>query len=191
MALAAFGGLWRFASAVPEVGLNWTLHLGLVRFGLEFTLGLALGRMATEGMLPRALPLLAVAALPVGVLWWDDALSVLGLTGLIVAVWQAGTAGSRAAQPAPARPDLLLRLGEASFGVYLCWVFVEAVLVLVLRLVEPGPTGRVGLMLAGFVASLVAGWLAWRWVEVPAHRWIIRRAAAPPRRQEAGATASS
>jgi peptidoglycan/LPS O-acetylase OafA/YrhL len=189
LALAALGGLWRFASAVPELGLNWTLHLGLVRFGLEFTLGLTLGRMATEGMLPRALPLLAVAALPIGVLWWDDALSVLGLAGLIVAVWQAGTTGSQTTQPAPARPDLLLRLGEASFGVYLCWVFVEAALVLVLRLVEPGPAGRVGLMLGGFVASLVAGWLAWRWVEVPAHRWIMHRAAAPARRQEAGAAA--
>jgi peptidoglycan/LPS O-acetylase OafA/YrhL len=189
LALAALGGLWHFATAVPEVGLNWTMHLGLLRFALEFTLGLALGRMATSGLLPRALPLLAIVALPIGVLWWHDALAVLGLAGLVVAVWQAGTAGSRATKPGPARQDLLLRLGEASFGVYLCWVFVEAALVLVLRLEDPSPAGRIGLMLGGFVASLVAGWLAWRWVEVPAHRWIMRRATTPARQPEAGAPA--
>jgi peptidoglycan/LPS O-acetylase OafA/YrhL len=36
------------------------------------------------------------------------------------------------------------------------------------------------LMVAGFAANLAAGWLAWRLVEVPAHRWILRWA--EPRR---------
>ena len=47
-------------------------------------------------------------------------------------------------------------------------------------MVEPGPVGRVLLIAAGFAANLAAGWLAWRFVEVPAHRWIMARA--EPRR---------
>ena len=75
--------------------------------------------------------------------------------------------------------DLLLRLGEASFGIYLCWVFIEAGLVAVLRLWQPDLAGRMGLMLAGFLASLIAGWLAWRFIEVPAHAWLLRRGRGP------------
>jgi len=99
--------------------------------------------------------------------------AVVGLAAAIVAIWQrpGGAGGGRSG-----RPDLLLRLGEASFGVYLCWVFIEVALVGVLRVVEPGAAGRVLLMAAGFAANLAAGWLAWRLVEVPAHRWILERA---------------
>ena len=35
-------------------------------------------------------------------------------------------------------------------------------------------------MVAGFAATLAAGWCAWRWVEVPAHRWILARATRQP-----------
>jgi peptidoglycan/LPS O-acetylase OafA/YrhL len=67
-----------------------------------------------------------------------------------------------------------VRLGEARFGVYLCWVFVETGLVGLLRLAQPGLGGRVALLLLGFAANLLAGWCAWRWVEVPAHRQVMR-----------------
>jgi peptidoglycan/LPS O-acetylase OafA/YrhL len=151
------------------------LHLGLVRFGLEFVLGLALGRLATEGRLPpRAAVVACTLAVPLGLgLRWD-ALTVVGLAAAIVALWQ------RPGAPAARRPDLLLRLGEASFGVYLCWVFIEIALVGVLRMSDPGAVGRVLLMAGSFAANLGAGWLAWRLVEVPAHRWILDRA--EPRR---------
>ncbi len=76
------------------------------------------------------------------------------------------------AAPSP-RPDPILRLGEASFGVYLCWIFVELALVAELRAASPGPAGRVALMAAAFLACLAAGWLAWRFVEVPAQRWVL------------------
>ena len=114
----------------------------------------------------------AVLLVPLGLgLRWD-ALTAVGLAAVIVALWQrpAAVAGRSA------RPDLLLRLGEASFGVYLCWVFIEIALVGALRVIEPGPGGRVLLMAAGFAANLAAGWLAWRLVEVPAHRWVLDRA---------------
>jgi peptidoglycan/LPS O-acetylase OafA/YrhL len=134
---------------------------------LEFVLGLALGRLATEGRLPRTLVLAGTLAVPLGLgLRWD-ALTVVGLAATIVALWQRPAVGRTG------RPDLLLRLGEASFGVYLCWVFIEIALVGVLRVADPGPAGRVALMAAGFAANLAAGWLAWRLVEVPAHRWIL------------------
>ena len=163
-------------SAGPMGGLNWTLHLGLLRFALEFTIGLGLGRLVVEGRLPRAMVVPAVAALPIGLWLGQDALSVLGLAALVPALHRPGVA----ARPGAAtRPDLLLRLGEASFGIYLCWVFIEAGLVAVLRLWQPDLAGRMGLMLAGFLASLIAGWLAWRFIEVPAHAWLLRRGRDP------------
>lgn len=173
LAAAAVAGL--FWLGAGENGLNHTLHLGLVRFGFEFVLGLALGRLATEGRLPRAAVLACTLAVPLGLgLRWD-ALTVVGLAAAIVALWQRPGGA-----PAARSPDLLLRLGEASFGVYLCWVFIEIALVGVLRVSDPGSAGRVLLMAGGFAANLAAGWLAWRWVEVPAHRWILHRA--EPRR---------
>jgi peptidoglycan/LPS O-acetylase OafA/YrhL len=173
---AAVAGLFWLGAREPEVGLNYTLHLGLVRFAFEFTLGLALGRLATENRLPRAAVLAATLAVPVGLgLRWD-AVTVVGLAAVVVALWQRPSSRGGPAR----RPDLLLRLGEASFGVYLCWVFIEAALVGVLRVADPGPGGRVLLMAGGFAANLAAGWLAWRLVEVPAHRWIMARA--EPRR---------
>jgi peptidoglycan/LPS O-acetylase OafA/YrhL len=80
-------------------------------------------------------------------------------------------------EPASQRPprDVIWRLGEASFGVYLSWVFVEAALVLVLRLVEPGQAGRLALMAGGLAATMALGWLAWRVVELPAARWLAPR----------------
>ncbi len=168
---AAVAGLFWLGAREPEVGLNYTLHLGLVRFAFEFTLGLALGRLATENRLPRAAVLAATLAVPVGLgLRWD-AVTVVGLAAVVVALWQRPSSRGGPAR----RPDLLLRLGEASFGVYLCWVFIEAALVGVLRVADPGPGGRVLLMAGGFAANLAAGWLAWRLVEVPAHRWILAR----------------
>jgi peptidoglycan/LPS O-acetylase OafA/YrhL len=170
LAAGAVAGLFTLGAQDARVGLNYTLHLGLVRFALEFSLGLALGRLATEGRLPRTVVLVVTLAVPLGLGSRWDALTVVGLAAVIVALWQRPTAAGPAG-----RPDLLLRLGEASFGIYLCWVFIETALVGVLRVVEPGAWGRVLLMMAGLAANLAAGWLAWRWVEVPAHRWILSR----------------
>ncbi|MDO9707905.1 acyltransferase family protein [Paracraurococcus lichenis] len=174
--VAALAGLLAMTLTTVNFSLNHSLHLGLVRFFLEFTFGLALGRLATEGLLPRALPWLALPALPLGLLLGQDAATALGLAATIVAIWQAGQGeGQRQGQAAAVRPGLLLRLGEASFGIYLSWVFVEAVLVGLLRVVEPGPWGRAGIMLAALAATMALGWSAWRWVEVPAQRWVLER----------------
>ena len=155
----AFLGLCLLPGADPGSGLNLTLHLGLVRFFLEFVLGMALARWNPGRGLPWA-----TLALPLGLALRLDPLAVAGLAALIAWAWR---------WPPPARPGLLVRLGEASFGVYLCWIFVEAGLVGVLRLAEPGLGGRVGLLALGFLVNLVAGWCAWRWVEVPMHRWVL------------------
>ncbi|WP_187830045.1 acyltransferase family protein [Siccirubricoccus phaeus] len=178
VALVAAGGLlglWLLTRWGPAPSLNHTLHLGLLRFFLEFGIGLSLGRLATEGRLPRALLWPALAGLPAGLLLGQDALAALGLAALVPTIWLAGLG-----RPVPARPDLLLQLGEASFGIYLCWVFVEAAVVGALRLIDPGSPGRAALMVAGYLATLLVGWLAWRWVEMPAQRWILRRRVAPP-----------
>ncbi len=157
----AFLGLVVLSRVDAWSGLNLTLHLGLVRFFLEFVLGMALARWNPQS--PTLLRMV-VLALPAGLLLRLDPLVVAGLAALIALAWR---------WPAPLKPGLLVRLGEASFGVYLCWIFVEAGLVGVLRLTEPGLGARIGLLVVGFLLNLVAGWCAWRWVEVPMHRWVI------------------
>ena len=80
-------------------------------------------------------------ALPLG-LWLDqDALTVAGLAALIPLLHRPA---AMAAGAGAARPDLLLRLGEASFGVYLCWASSRWCWSGVLRLTEPGRPGGSG-----------------------------------------------
>lgn len=163
------------ASAPAGVGLNHTLHLGLVRFGLEFALGLSLARLWLLGALPRDAALrgpaggLAAAGLALGL----DTVTVLGLASLIahLAAKESGTAAPRPAQPR----GLAWRLGDASFGIYLSWVFIEAALVLLLRATDPAPAARLALVAAALAAALALGWLAWRLVEVPAASWLAAR----------------
>jgi peptidoglycan/LPS O-acetylase OafA/YrhL len=162
-------GLWVMAELSPGSGLNLSLHLGLLRFFLEFAMGLSLGRLATEGRLPAALPVLAGSGLVAGLLFRYDALAVAGLGALIAAIWQRGAVGSPLK-----KPDLSLRLGEASFGIYICWVFVEAGMVGLLRVVQPSLAGRALLMATGLTAALAIGWLAWRYVEEPGRRWLLQ-----------------
>jgi peptidoglycan/LPS O-acetylase OafA/YrhL len=170
VAAAALLGLLGLAALDPPVGLNWTLHLGLLRFACGFGLGIALARLFVAGLVPRGAALAGVALAPFGLIIGSDPVVVAGLAALIL--W---CAASEAARPAGAPPrDLAWRLGEASFGVYLCWVFVEGALVLVLRATDPGQAGRLVLMLGGLALTLALGWLAWRVVEVPAAR-LLRR----------------
>ncbi|HEV7263793.1 MAG TPA: acyltransferase [Falsiroseomonas sp.] len=174
LAAACLGGLGWLGAGADGADLNRTLHLGLVRFGLEFLLGIALARLVVARAV--AAPLATGAALllaPIG-LWL--ALDVLVVAGLAALVARLGMA-----PPAPRPPrDLLWRLGEASFGVYLCWIFVEAALVLVLRLGDPGQALRLVLMGFGLAATMLLGWLAWRLVELPAARLLALRAKAVP-----------
>jgi peptidoglycan/LPS O-acetylase OafA/YrhL len=147
--------------------LNRTLHLGLARFAFEFALGIALARLVTLRAVAASAATGLALLLPLGVALDIDVVAVAGLAALVARL------GMEAPGKAPPR-DLLWRLGEASFGVYLCWIFVEAAIVLALRVLDPGAGGRLLLMAGGLVASLALGWLAWRLVEVPAARWLAR-----------------
>ncbi len=159
-AMAALGGLGALADGAQ---LNRTLHLGLVRFGLEFVLGLALARLVTLRAVPGGVAAAAVLLLPLGIWTGHDVVAVAGLAALVARL------GMEAPGATPPR-DLAWKLGEASFGIYLAWVFVEAALVVVLRVTEPGQGVRIALMAGGLAASGALGWLAWRFVEVPAAR---------------------
>lgn len=162
----AGAGLLALGAMDPVLQLNHTLHLGLPRFFLEFTAGMALARLVQAAALPRWAATLGVALVPAGLWIGVDAVVVAGLASLV----------ARAALlPGQDEGGILHKLGEASFGVYLSWVFVEAVLVLVLRLVQPGTGGRLVLMAAGLGGTFLAGWIAWRVIEVPAARWLARR----------------
>jgi len=158
-------GLFALGAVDPLLQLNHTLHLGLPRFFLEFIAGMALARLVQAGLIPRGLATAGIALVPIG-LWLNiDAVVVLGLAALVVraALAEGSDEGG-----------VLHRLGEASFGVYLTFVFVEAVLVLVLRIVQPGLAGRLLLMVGGLGATFIAGWIAWRVIELPAARWFGR-----------------
>ncbi|WP_368416901.1 acyltransferase family protein [Falsiroseomonas sp.] len=160
---AAMAGLFWLGTLADGAQLNRTLHLGLVRFGLEFVLGLALARLVTLRAVPGGSAAAAVLLVPIGIWAGQDVVAVAGLVALVV----------RLGMEAPGRAaprDLAWRLGEASFGIYLAWVFVEAALVVLLRVAEPGQGARIALMAGGLVASAALGWLAWRVVEVPAAR---------------------
>lgn len=162
----AGAGLLALGAMDPVLQLNHTLHLGLPRFFLEFMAGMALARLVQAAALPRWAATLGVALVPAGLWIGVDAVVVAGLASLV----------ARAALlPGQDEGGILHKLGEASFGVYLSWVFVEAVLVLVLRLVQPGTGGRLVLMAAGLGGTFLAGWIAWRVIEVPAARWLARR----------------
>ena len=164
---ASFAGLAVLGAMNPWLGLNHTLHFGMVRFGLEFLAGMALARLVAGQGLSRQIATAGLLLIPVGLGFGHDVLVVAGLAALVV----------RAALAAPAEApprDLAHRLGEASFGIYLSWVFVEAGLVLLLRLADPGLAARQGLMVAGLAATFLAGWIAWRVIEVPAAAWLSR-----------------
>ncbi len=169
-ALACLAGLWFLDTGEGGQGLNYTLHLGLVRFGLEFVLGIALARLVTLRTVSSGTACgAAIVLIPLGLAVPLDVVTVAGLAALV----------ARLGMEVPGREkprDLAWRLGEASFGIYLSWVFVEAALVVALRLFDPGMAGRLVLMVGGLVASLALGWLAWRLVEVPAARLLARRA---------------
>lgn len=156
-------GLWLLAMTDPLAQLNRTLHLGMVRFVLEFLMGIAVARLLVARAIAAGPALAAVLLIPAGIAVGEDVLVVVGLAALVARL------GMEAPSPEPPR-DLMWRLGEASFGIYLCWVFVEGALVMLLRAVEIGPEMRLVLMPAGLVASLALGWLAWRLVELPAAR---------------------
>jgi peptidoglycan/LPS O-acetylase OafA/YrhL len=168
LGLAAVG-LFALGAVDPALQLNHTLHLGLPRFFLEFIAGMALARLVQAGAVPRRAAMAAVALIPIGLFVWIDAVVVLGLAGLVA---------SAALVEGQDESGVVHRLGEASFGVYLSWIFVESVLVLVLRFVQPGVPGRLLLMAGGLAATFAAGWIAWRVIEVPAARWLGRRRSA-------------
>lgn len=169
--VACLAGLGYLGAGADGAQLNRSLELGLVRFALEFLLGLALAWLVTAREVPaRAASGAAIVLIPLGLALSTDAVIVAGLAALVARLGMEAPAGA-------APRDLLWRLGEASFGVYLCWIFVEAALVLALRATDPGMAGRLALMLGGLAASFALGWLAWRLVELPAARLL-----APSRR---------
>ena len=164
---AAFLALAYLGSVNPWLGLNHTLHLGLLRFALEFIAGMALARLVVARALPRPVATAGLVLVPIGLATGADVLVVAGLAALVARV---ALAPAQAAAPR----DLLHRLGEASFGVYRTWVFVESGLVLLLRFADPGMAARQMLMVVGLAATFLTGWLAWRLIEVPAARLLAR-----------------
>ncbi len=144
---------------------------------LELCAGVALAGCFAAGWRPGKLAsaamLLAGGALLMGVLPhgpWRFA--AWGVPALLVV---AGTVGLEAVLR-PRLPRLLLRLGDASYAIYLSHVFVVPPLARAVARWEPaGGAGLAVLLVANLVACPAAGLAVHRWVDTPMQAWLRRR----------------
>ncbi len=160
--LAALGAVIAFGILDPPA-----YYLGANMMLLQFGAGAWLARRRQLGR--RILPEIGVALGAIGALL----LAAQGLTGLRDDLWRPLlwgvpaamiVAGAVALESAPrlAPPPALLRLGDASYAIYLCHFVAVA---LVVRLVDDAPAWL--FVPAAVALSLVAGLLFHRWIERP------------------------
>jgi exopolysaccharide production protein ExoZ len=160
--LAALGGVIVFGVLDPPA-----YYLGANMMLLQFGAGAWLARRRQLGR--RILPEIGAALAVIGVLL----LAAQGLTGLRSDLWRPllwgapaamVVAGAVALEPVQnlRPPAALLRLGDASYAIYLCHFITVA---LAARLVGLAP---IWLFVPSAVAlSLLAGLIAHRWIEQP------------------------
>ncbi|GGT64777.1 acyltransferase family protein [Streptomyces purpureus] len=145
----------------------------------EFVLGILLARIVLAGRWPRAIGIAPSIAL--AVIGYGAALLVPFQYGFVVAtiIPVSALIGSVAAADVEGRPTrlrgrVMVWLGEVSFGFYL----VQGVTIFYLRSLLGENTYSVPVALltvAGFfAASLLGGWLLYRFVEMPAMRRFSR-----------------
>jgi exopolysaccharide production protein ExoZ len=160
--LAALGGVIVFGVMDPPA-----YYLGANMMLLQFGAGAWLARRQQLGR--RILPEIGAALAVIGVLLF----AAQGLTGLRSDLWRpllwgvpAATivAGAVALEPLRAirPPAALLRLGDASYAIYLCHFVAVA---LAARWVGVAPTWR--FVPTAVALSLVAGLVFHRWIERP------------------------
>ena len=159
--LAALGGVIVFGVLDPPA-----YYLGANMMLLQFGAGVWLARRQQLG---RLLPEIGAALAVIGVLLF----AVQGLTGLRSDLWRPLlwgvpaamiVAGAVALEPLRAirPPAALLRLGDASYAIYLCHFVAVA---LAARWVGVAPTWR--FVPTAVALSLVAGLVFHRWIERP------------------------
>ena len=162
--LAALGAVVVFGVLDPPA-----YFLGANMMLLQFGAGVWLARRAELGR--RILPEIGAALAVIGLIL----LAGQGLTGLRSDLWRPWlwgvpaamiVAGAMALEPAFAPPRLLVRLGDASYAIYLCHFIAVAV---VARLVGVWPIWR--FVPAAVVVSLAAGLVFHAAVERPLIAW--------------------
>ncbi len=148
----------------------------------EFVAGALLGELVSrgQGIRQRSIAWATVAA---GVLYWMAA-NELGAPSRLVGAGVAATllvwGVCHLEIRAPSGLNWLLKVGNASYSVYLTHVFTLAILRTVWNktpaLPKEGPLGAWLFVLTGLTASAVVGYVAYRWVEDPLtarlNRWI-------------------
>jgi exopolysaccharide production protein ExoZ len=160
--LAALGGVIAFGVLDPPA-----YFLGANMMLLQFGAGAWLARRRQLDQ--RILPEIGAALAVIGALL----LAAQGLTGLRSDLWRPLlwgvpaamiVAGAVALEPVRALrpPRALLRLGDASYAIYLCHFTAVAA---VARLIGVAPAWR--FVPAAIVASLAAGLVCHRWIERP------------------------
>nr|WP_267888643.1 acyltransferase [Streptomyces puniciscabiei] len=148
---------------------------------LEFTAGMILARLLAAGRLPTVRPAVAWGALLVGyvvaeLVPFTFSFIPFTLAPLLLLV---GSAVRRDLDGRPTWPSSrpMVWLGEVSFGFYM----TQHVIMYTLRVkIQHGahyaPLPAIGLILGTFAATILAGWLLYRLVELPAmNRWATAR----------------
>lgn len=196
LAALAFAGLARFA---PAVMLAWLVALlaafalgpgqarpgtptlsefPLTVFNLPFVLGFLTGEMHRRSLLPRFLLLPALATLAPALLWsLPDSVEQL-LCGLSAGLLIAGAVRAPEVTASGPLGRLGMRLGDASYMLYLCHVPV----IMALSMTLPGATPAALMWTIWLMASLAVALLLGP-VDILLHRRLKLLIATAPRRR--------
>lgn len=162
--LIAIAALGIAEASHPQQQLNWTGVIALIRVSSEFSLGVVIVSWSSPRAGRRHLLAATAGALFLGgLLGGSDVLVVLGTAlGLrVLYEWPVDHAG-----------QLLVRLGEWSYGMYLVHTSVIIVLHVVWSRVPHTPLTHWAFFVATMMAITAAGMLLHRWVEVPSRTWL-------------------
>jgi len=190
-AAAALFTVWAVplvAQTLPEEHQYWAIWLFPVARLPEFVAGMVLARIVREGRWPAVGvgPATAFAVVSyVASRWLPGDVRIVAGTAVSFAILIAAAAAADVdGRPTPWRSPRMVWLGEISYAFYLVH---QLVLRLVSKVMGAAHTVvvEIGLALAAFLLALLASWLLYRAVEVPAMRALRprRRARHRPARE--------
>jgi peptidoglycan/LPS O-acetylase OafA/YrhL len=175
MLVAMFALLLAVDAAAGPVGLNLTYAGALRRFFPEFVAGMVICSF-TGGLPGRVLVGLGAAVLALAVPFGSDPIIVLGLGLILFGLTQAARQG---AAPLVAGVPGLVWLGVLSYAFYMSFAPAETIAAFAWRRLGVAPVEHPAVYVVTSTALTFAiAIAAWRFVERPAQRAVVKRFAA-------------